>query len=236
MFFTCNTTKVLSAALVVDDLMPLQYGMVGDTLDALRKSNVILASSTTANAGAILYKYLSNVNNRASFLCCDKDSIMYVQDSPDFSENRDIQIGSYQCEMTYELPHDVDVDSFYSAGLKFYNISDKKLTNDRELNFFKVKGITMNRCVEKFFDQSAFKELVLTEAHSLKPAYHTLRRWIKTGELTNEHCNTVDRVTSNKRILLSARVLPYTTVITNRFKKIVLKCLEPFLPQNQLFD
>ena len=49
-FFTSNTTKVLDAALVGDDLMFLQYQMIDDASDVPRKSNVILASFTTANA------------------------------------------------------------------------------------------------------------------------------------------------------------------------------------------
>ena len=54
-FFTSNTTKILDAALVGDDLMFLQYQMIVDASDVPRKSNVILASFTTANARFILY-------------------------------------------------------------------------------------------------------------------------------------------------------------------------------------
>ena len=152
-FFTSNTTKVLDAALVSDDLMFLQYQMIDDASDVPRKSNVILASFTTANAPVILYSYLSKIKNPSNILYCDNDSIMYVQDSDYKSETPDIPTGSYLGEMTNELPHDVDVDSFYSAGPKFYSISGKKLSDGKEFNIFKVKGIKMNRCDEKFFDR-----------------------------------------------------------------------------------
>ena len=79
-FFTSNTTKVLDAALVGDDLMFLQYRVIDDASDVPRKSNVILASFTTANARVILYSYLSKIKNPSNILYCDTDSIMYVQD------------------------------------------------------------------------------------------------------------------------------------------------------------
>ena len=210
-FFTSNTTKVLDAALVGDDLMFLQHQMIDDASDVPRKSNVILASFTTANARVILYSYLSKIKNPSNILYCDTGSIMYVQDSDYKSETPDIPTGSYLGEMTNELPDDVDVDSFYSAGPKFYSISGKKLSDGKEFNIFKVKGITMNRCVEKFFDQNAFRNLVLAETHSLKSPYHSLRRCIKTGKLTNQHCNKVVRVTSNKRIFFigDGKSVPY---------------------------
>ena len=59
-----NTTKDLDAALVGDDLMLLQYQMIDDaTCTVPRKSNVFLASFTTANARVILYNYLSKIKN-----------------------------------------------------------------------------------------------------------------------------------------------------------------------------
>ena len=160
----------------------------------------------TANARVILYSCLSKFKNPSNILYCDTDSVMYVQDSNYKSETQDIPTWSYLGEMTNELSDYVDVDSFYSAGPKFYSISGKNLSDSKEFNIFKVKGITMNRWVEKFFDQNAFKNLVLVETHPFKSRSHSLRRCIKTGKLTNQHCNKVVRVTSNKRIFLSARV------------------------------
>ena len=151
-FFTSNTTKVFNVALVGDDLMFSQYQMIDDASDVPRKPNIILASFTTGNARVILYSYLSKIKNPSNILYCDTDSIMYVQDSDYNSKTPDIPTGSSLGEMTNGL-RDVDVDSFYSARPKFYTISGKKLSDDKEFNILKVKGITMNRCVEKFFDQ-----------------------------------------------------------------------------------
>ena len=180
--------------------MFLQYQKIDDASDVPRKSNVLLASFTTENARVILNSYLLKLKNSSNLIYCETDSIMYVQDSDYKSETPDIPTGSYLGEMTNELPDDVDVDSCYSAEPKFCNISGKNSSDGKEFNIFKVKGITMNRCVEKFFDQIAFRKLVLAETHSLKSSYHSLCRCIKTGKLTNQHCNKVVRVTSNKRI------------------------------------
>ena len=75
--------------------------------------------------------------------------------------------------MTNELPHDVDVDTFYSVGPKFNISVGNKKSNGKEFNIFKLTGKTIIRCVAKLFDQSVLKNLVLTETHSLNSPYHS---------------------------------------------------------------
>ena len=199
-FLTSNTTKVLDAALLGNDLIFLQYQMIEDASDVQCESRVVLATFTTANIRVILYNYLSKVENPSNKLYCDTDSIMYVQDSLNLSENPDIQTGSYMVEMVNEPPHDVDVDLFYSPGPKFQSLSGKKMSHGKEFIIFKLERITMKSFVEKFFDQRAFKNLVSTETLCLKSPNHNLRRCIKTAKLAYQHCNKVVRVFSNKRI------------------------------------
>ena len=102
--------------------------------------------------------------------------------------------------MTNELPHNKDVVPFYKSWPKFYNKCGKKRPDGREFNLFKVMGITMDRCVEKCFGQRAFRNLVLSETHSLKSPYQSLRWCIKTGKLTNQHCKKTSGVISCKLI------------------------------------
>ena len=199
--------------------MFLQYQMIDDASDVPRKSKVSSASFTTANARVILYSYLSKIKNPSNIIYCDTDSIMYVQDSDYQSETPDITTGSYLGDMTNEF-QTMWMWIRSTVQGQFLSISGKKLSDGKEFNIFKVKRITMNRCVENFFDQNALKNLVLAETHSLKSPYHSLRRCIKTGKLTNQHCSKVVRVTSNKRIFLSARVNQYRAEITNYFEKI----------------
>ena len=157
---------------------------------------------------------------------------MYVQDSLDLFAKPDVQTGCYLGQMTNDLTHDGDIVSLYSARPKFYSISGKKLSDGREFNIFKVRGKMMNRCVEKCFDQSSFENLFLTESHSVKSPYQGLRRCVKTGKLTNQHCKKVVRVTSTKRISSLVRVLPYPTAIINGFeRKICSNVLNHFFPQ-----
>ena len=99
-FFTSNTTKVSDAELVVDDLIFLHYQLIDDASAVPRKSNVILASFTIANARVIVYSYLSKIKNPSNILYCDNDSILFVQDSDHQSETPEIPKGSFLAEMT----------------------------------------------------------------------------------------------------------------------------------------
>ena len=56
---------------------------------------------------------------------------MYVQDSHYMSGTRGILTVSYLEEMKNELPDDVVVDSFYSAGPKFYSKGGYKVPDGR---------------------------------------------------------------------------------------------------------
>ena len=60
--------------------------------------------------------------------------------------------------MTNELPNDVLIDKFWSAGLKFYCLSGHNVNSGLEYNVFKVKGVTLNRATEKTFNPETFKK------------------------------------------------------------------------------
>ena len=57
-YFTSNTTGVLDATLVGNNLMYLQEKDIDDAADSARKSNVVLARFTTAHARTVLYGYM----------------------------------------------------------------------------------------------------------------------------------------------------------------------------------
>ena len=80
-FFTSNTTKFQDEALFGDDLMLSQYQMIDDASDLPRKSNVILASFTTANPRAFFTTLCEKSKKPSNVLYCDTDNIKYVQDS-----------------------------------------------------------------------------------------------------------------------------------------------------------
>ena len=104
--------------LVEDNLMLLQYQLIDDAADAPRKTNVILAAFTTAHARIIFIDNMQKVKNPKNVLYCDTDNIMQVHDKTK-SESPDILIGSGLGEMTNELPPDVMIDKFWSAGQIF---------------------------------------------------------------------------------------------------------------------
>ena len=198
-YFTSRTKRVTDATLVGDDLMLLQYQLIDDAANAPRKTNVILAAFTTAHARIILFNNMQLVKNPKNVLYCDTDSIMYVHDQT-LTDSPDISIGSGLGEMTDELPPVVLIDKFWSAGPKFYCLSGHNVKTGLEYNFFKVKGVTLNRATEKTFNPDTLRKLVLGETHELQSPYSSLSCCVRTGQLKNKFCEKRARVTSNKRL------------------------------------
>ena len=198
-FFTSRTKRVTDATLVGDDLMLLQYQHIDDAADAPRKTNVILAAFTTSHARIILLNNMQLVKVPKKVLYCNTDSIMFVHDK-DRCELPDIPIDSSQGEMTDELPNDVLIDKFWSAGPKFYCLSGHNVNSGLEYNVFKVKGVTLNRATEKTFNPETFKKLILGETHELCSPFTSLSRSVKTRQIKTRHCEKKSRVTSNKRV------------------------------------
>ena len=198
-YFTSKTKRVTDATLVGDDLMLLQYQLIDDAADSPRKTNVILAAFTTAHARVILYRNMQQVKDPRNVLYCDTDSIMYVHDKS-VTAQQDIPVGSGMGNMTNELPGDVLIDRFWSAGPKFYCFSGHNIVSGLEYNVFKVKGVTLNRATEKTFNPETFKKLILGETHELRSPFTSLSRCVRTGKVKTRYCEKKARVTSNKRV------------------------------------
>ena len=81
---------------------------------------------------------------------------MYIHDKNQ-SEAVDKPIGTGLGEMTSELPEDVLIDKFWSAGPNFFCMLGHRRTNGLEYNVFKGKGVTLNRATEKTFNPETFK-------------------------------------------------------------------------------
>ena len=190
--------------------MLLQYQLIDHAAEAPRETNVILGAFTTAHARIILYKNMQIVKNARRVLYCNTDSIMYIHDKNQ-SEAVDIPIGTGLGEMTNELPEDVLIDKFWSAGPKFYCMSGHRRTNGLEYNVFKVKGVNLNRATEKTFNTETIKKLVLGETHELRSPFSSLSRCVRTGQIKTRSCEKKARVTSNKRVsdTKSGASIPY---------------------------
>ena len=208
--FTSKTKRVTDAALVGDDLMLLQYQLIDDAADSPRKTNVILAAFTTAHARVILYNYLSKIKNQENILYCDTDSVMYVHDTRT-SHDFDISTGSFLGDMTDELPRGVEIDKFWSAGPKFYCFTGQDTSKQTDYSVFKIKGVTLNRCVERYFNPDTFKRLVLGETHLLESPFTTMNRSVKRGTIQTKYFNKKSRVTNSKRIYnsISGKSVPF---------------------------
>ena len=82
-----------------------------------------------------------------------------LEKDPSFDQDRltcDIPIGSSLDEMTVELPNDVLIDKFWSAGPKFYCLSGHNVNSGLGYNVFIVKAVTLNRTTEKTFNPKTF--------------------------------------------------------------------------------
>ena len=125
---------------------------------------------------------------------------MYIDEQVSgLDAHRDIPIGSYLGDMTDELPKTVTVDNFFSGGPKFYCINGRNNETAAEYNVFKVKGLTINRAVEKTFDIEAFKKLFLQEVHELRSPFSSMRRCVKTGKIQTQFCKKMTKITCTKR-------------------------------------
>ena len=192
-YFTSNFSHVIDTTLVGEDLMLLQYQMIDDAADIPRKSNVVLAAFTATHARSILYQHILKMKNPYNVLYRDTDSIMYIDDQVSgLDAHRDILIGSHLGDMTDGLPKTVTVDNFFSGGPKFYRINGHKNQTAAEYIVFKVKGLTINRAVEKTFDIKAFKKLVLQEVHELRSPFSSMRRCVETGKTQTQFCKKID--------------------------------------------
>ena len=215
-YFTSSTKRVLDATLVGDDLMFLQYQEIDDAADAPRKSNVVLAAFTTAHARSILYDYISKVKHPEQVLYCDTDSIMYVNET-NFSIHEDDEItldiptGNNLGEMTDELPKNVEILTFYSGGPKFYCLNGQDMVKQTDYNIMKVKGLTLNRAVEKSIDVEKIRGLVENEIQEIRSPFSSLHRSVRRGCIKNGFCEKVTRKTSNKRVFnfTSGKSVPF---------------------------
>ena len=94
--------------------------------------------------------------------------------------------------MTDEIPKTVTADNFFSGGPKLYCINGRNNETAAEYNAFKVKGLTINRAVEKTFDIEAFKKLVLQDVHEMRSPFSSMRCCFRTGKIQTQFCKKIE--------------------------------------------
>lgn len=135
-------------------------------------------------------------------LYCDTDSIMYVKNAVDdgASQQPILPTGNFLGDLTDELPANVEVTEYYSAGPKFYLLIGQNTQTGAPYTVFKLKGVSLNKSTEEVINVANVKSLILGEIGELNTPFSSIRRHKETGELKNTYCEKLCRVVNSKRL------------------------------------
>lgn len=132
------------------------YAVQEDNKPVLHHTNEVIGSYVTTAARLKLYSYLHALKERA--LYCDRDSVMYVQNSgqPPAVTCRD-KLG----DMNSELGSDKYVEEFVSGGPKncVYKIVNVG-TNEGKI-VCKVRGVTLNYAALQLVNFDSIRDMIL---------------------------------------------------------------------------
>ena len=144
---------------------------------------------------------MSKINSR-DVLYCDTDSIMYVKNDGGGDESQEpiLPTGNFLGDLTDELPMNVEVTEYYSAGPKFYLLMGKNSQTGAPYTVFKLKGVSLNKSTEDVINVANVKSLILGEIGLLNTPFSSIRRHKETGELKNTYCEKSCRVVNSKRL------------------------------------
>ena len=122
---------------VTDEVVEMRWKNKNEFVEASKRTNVVLAAYTTAQARLKLYSYLEKLEKRP--LYADTDSIIFATDENEWKPS----LGDYLGDLTDEVPAN-KITHFVTGGPKNYGYKlDKPDTNSIQ-TFCKVRGITLN--------------------------------------------------------------------------------------------
>jgi len=119
------------------------------------KTNVFLATFTTAWARLKLYSVLEEVEEDCLYM--DTDSVIFVDRNHTHVDR--LQIGNFLGELTNEIPSDEYIDEYVSGGPTNYAY---RTSGGNEV--CKVRGFTLNFSNSRLINFAAVKELVINES------------------------------------------------------------------------
>ena len=131
----CQETEHISC--VNDEMVELQWRYKDLFVETSRRTNVVIAAYTTAQARLKLYSYLEQLQTRV--LYADTDSIVFVTRPCDLLKP---QLGDYLGDLTNEEPEG-KITEFVSGGPKNYAYR-VCYEHKPAVTRCKVKGITLN--------------------------------------------------------------------------------------------
>jgi hypothetical protein len=155
------SNEVINTELLSEEKLLISWKARDEVVVGSKKSNVVIASYTTAMARMKLYSYLEQLGTRVLYY--DTDSVIYVNRPGDV----DVETGDYLGEMTDELQEYGEgsyISEFVSGGPKnyAYKVAVKgDLSNVKTV--CKVRGITLNYNVSKTVNIDVMKGMILNK-------------------------------------------------------------------------
>jgi hypothetical protein len=194
-----DTLSIESMAMVGEDMLLVQYKENEEFVLESMKTSPIIASFTTAHARCLLYRAMASVPDPQRVLYCDTDSIIFIHNKSETLPPT-LTTGNFLGDLTDELPTNVEVSEYYSAGPKFYLLQGKNVVTGEDYVVFKIKGVSLNSSTEAVINPDSIKRLVLGSINALYAPFSNIRRFKETGKLINSSCLKKCRVTNSKRL------------------------------------
>ena len=194
-----QTLTVENLAMVGEDMVLVEYKENEEFVLESVKTSPIIASFTTAHARCLLYRAMASVPDPQNVLYCDTDSIMFIHNKSEPLPTA-LETGNFLGDLTDELPPNVEVTEYYSAGPKFYLLQGKNIVTGEDYVVFKIKGVSLNSSTEAVLNPDNIKQLVLGSIDTLHAPFSNIRRYKETGKLENASCLKKCRVTNSKRL------------------------------------
>ena len=134
---TSDQEEVTAINYVSDEMVEMRWKYKEEFIGTSKKTNVVMAAYTTAQARLKLYSYLEILGSRA--LYADTDSVVFTTKEGEWKP----ELGDYLGDLTDEVQGN-RIQTFVTGGPKNYAF---KLENPDELGnktHCKIRGITLN--------------------------------------------------------------------------------------------
>ena len=203
-YLTSDEINVLDARFVSDEMIEIHYENNENFIAPNAKTNVVIASFTTAYARLKLYGVLDMLQERVLYY--DTDSVIFVSKPSD----PEPPIGPYLGELTDELGGDY-ITTFVSGGPKNYNYR----TNTNKVET-KVRGITLDCTAKQKMNFNVIRALVYLHAQCHVMGHVTvdipfkITRNAKSKNIETKRMKKDYRIVYDKRVIVDEyKTLPY---------------------------
>ena len=197
---TCQSTQVKNIQFVNDECVEVHYTRREGFFPASDKTNVVIASFTTAQARLKLYSFLGHLQHRVLYF--DTDSVIFTSQPDEWVP----PLGDYLGELTNELYDGDYITTFVSGGPKNYGYQTK---NGKTV--CKVLGFTLNyRSSQKLDFQSMCEQFCRPNGRVFYlENSHLIKRDAKTKTIYTVKQKKKYQLVFDNRVILGYNTYPY---------------------------